>query len=35
MIENIKKFRTLFGDKPTLIAGNVITEQATRDLIKA
>ena len=35
MIENIKKFRKLFGDKPTVIAGNVITAQATRDLIKA
>jgi len=35
MIENIKKFRKMFGDKPTLIAGNVITESATRDLIKA
>ncbi|HKL44128.1 MAG TPA: IMP dehydrogenase, partial [Candidatus Absconditabacterales bacterium] len=35
MIENIKKFRKIFGDEPTLIAGNVITEDATRDLIKA
>jgi IMP dehydrogenase len=35
MIENIKKFRKLFWDWPTLIAGNVITEEATRELIKA
>jgi len=35
MIENIKKFRKIFGDEPTLIAWNVITEDATRDLIKA
>ncbi len=35
MIENIKKFRKLFGDKPTVIAGNVITTNATRELIKA
>lgn len=35
MIENIKKFRKLFWDKPTVIAGNVITKDATRELIKA
>ncbi|HOG15611.1 MAG TPA: IMP dehydrogenase, partial [Candidatus Absconditabacterales bacterium] len=35
MIENIKKFRKLFGNGATLIAGNVITEKATRELIKA
>ncbi len=35
MIKNIKKFREMFGNEPTLIAGNVITEEATRALIKA
>ncbi|MCK9466756.1 MAG: GuaB1 family IMP dehydrogenase-related protein [Candidatus Absconditabacterales bacterium] len=35
MIENIKKFRKLFGNGPILIAGNVITEEATRELIQA
>jgi IMP dehydrogenase/GMP reductase len=35
MIKNIKKFREMFGNKPTLIAGNVITEEATRALIQA
>ena len=35
MIENIKKFRKLFGNWPILIAGNVITEEATRELIQA
>jgi IMP dehydrogenase len=35
MIKNIKKFRKLFWNKPTVIAGNVITAEATRELIKA
>jgi IMP dehydrogenase len=35
MIENIKKFRKLYWDKYTVVAWNVITEQATHDLIKA
>ncbi len=35
MIENIKKFRKLFWNKPTVIAGNVITADATRELIQA
>lgn len=35
MIEAIKSFRKEFGNKITLIAGNVITEKATHDLIKA
>ena len=35
MIENIKKFRKLFWNKPTVIAGNVITAEATSALIKA
>ena len=35
MIEAIKNFRKEFGNKVTLIAGNIITEKATRDLIKA
>jgi len=35
MVEAIKKFRVEFGPKPILIAGNVITEEATRALIEA
>lgn len=35
MIENIKKIRSLYGKKITVIAWNVITEDATRDLILA
>jgi len=35
MIENIKKIRSMYGNKITVIAWNVITEDATRDLILA
>ncbi|OIP54341.1 inosine 5-monophosphate dehydrogenase [Candidatus Gracilibacteria bacterium CG2_30_37_12] len=35
MIEAIKSFRKEFGPHPTLIAGNVITTEATSALIKA
>jgi IMP dehydrogenase len=35
MIESIKKFREICGNEPVLIAGNVITPDATRDLIEA
>ncbi|MCF7834722.1 GuaB1 family IMP dehydrogenase-related protein [Candidatus Gracilibacteria bacterium] len=35
MIENIKKIRSMYGDKIKVIAGNVITEDATRELILA
>ncbi len=35
MIENIKNIRLLYKDTITLVAGNVITEDATRDLILA
>ena len=35
MIESIKKFREIYGNKPILIAGNVITSEATKDLIEA
>lgn len=33
MIENIKKIRAMYGNKIKVIAGNVITEDATRELI--
>jgi len=35
MIESIKKFREIYGDKPIVIAGNVITPEATKALIEA
>ena len=35
MLESIKKFREDFGKEPIVIAGNVITPEATRDLIEA
>lgn len=35
MLEAIKKFRDEFGDKLTLVAGNVITPEATCALIEA
>jgi IMP dehydrogenase len=35
MIENIRKLRAVYGKKIYIIAGNVITEDATRDLILA
>lgn len=35
MIENIKKFRNLFGQKAVLIAWNVITAEATKALLEA
>jgi len=35
MIENIKKLRTMYGTAITIVAGNVITEEATRDLLLA
>ncbi len=35
MIDNIKKLRSMYGKKINIVAGNVITEDATRDLILA
>lgn len=35
MIEAIRNFRSEFGENPILIAGNVITKEATRALIEA
>jgi IMP dehydrogenase len=35
MLESIRKFREIYGNEPILIAGNVITPEATRDLIEA
>jgi len=35
MIDTVKKFRQQFGDEATVIAGNVITAEATRALIEA
>ena len=35
MIETIKKFREQFGHEATVIAGNVITAEATKALIEA
>jgi len=35
MIENIKKIRSMYGDKITVVAGNVITQEATKSLIQA
>jgi len=35
MIETIRKFRERYGDEPVVIAGNVITSEATKDLIEA
>lgn len=35
MIENIKKIRSMYGDKIIVVAWNVVTEAATRDLILA
>lgn len=35
MIETIKKFRAQFGNDATVIAGNVITAEATRALLEA
>jgi len=35
MLESIKKFREDFGNEPVVIAWNVITPEATRDLIEA
>jgi IMP dehydrogenase len=35
MIENIKKLRSMYGKKIYIVAGNVITEDATRELILA
>ncbi|MBR7036786.1 IMP dehydrogenase [bacterium] len=35
MLESIKKFREVYGNEPVVIAGNVITPEATRDLIEA
>jgi len=35
MIDTVKKFRQQFGNEATLIAGNVITAEATRALIEA
>ena len=35
MLESIKKFREDFGKEPIVIAWNVITPEATRDLIEA
>ncbi len=35
MIESIKKFREIYGNEPILIAWNVITPEATKDLIEA
>lgn len=35
MIEGIKKFRQIYGDEPIVIAGNVITPEATKALIDA
>jgi IMP dehydrogenase/GMP reductase len=35
MIESIRKFREVYGNEPIVIAGNVITPEATRDLIEA
>ena len=35
MIEAIKKFREEFGSEPILVAGNIITKEATKALIEA
>ena len=35
MIENIKKIRSLYGDRIVVVAGNVVTEKATRELLLA
>ncbi len=35
MIETVKKFRQQFGNEATVIAGNVITAEATRALLEA
>jgi IMP dehydrogenase/GMP reductase len=35
MIESIQKFRDIYGDEPIVIAGNVITPEATKALIEA
>lgn len=35
MIENIKTIRAIYGKNITIVAGNVITEEATRDLLLA
>jgi len=35
MIDTVKKFRQQFGNEATVIAGNVITAEATRSLIEA
>jgi len=35
MIDNIKKIRSLYGDRIVVVAGNVVTEKATRELLLA
>jgi len=35
MIDTVKKFRQQFGNEATVIAGNVITAEATKALIEA
>lgn len=35
MIDTVKKFRQQFGNEATVIAGNVITAEATRALLEA
>jgi len=35
MIDMIKKFRQQFGNEATVVAGNVITAEATRALLEA
>lgn len=35
MIDAIKRCRALFGNKVKIVAGNVITEEATRALLEA
>ncbi len=35
MIENVKTIRAIYGKNITIVAGNVITEKATRDLLLA
>lgn len=35
MLDNIKKIRSLYGDRIVVVAGNVVTEKATRELLLA
>jgi IMP dehydrogenase len=35
MIDTVKKFRAQFGNEAIVIAGNVITAEATRSLLEA